>query len=267
MKKNIRDIAFEVIFNKWGTGEKRKKKLTKAGYNYSKVQSIVNDILKIKSVDTVAQEVIDGKWGSGKTRKKRLEKVGYNYNIIQNRVNEILEETKPITTKMCDWAKKIADSKAYHYKKWKGNDKRTQQCPICHNLTGEYKGWNCIGFAFACWKHGGGLNNTCSCSVIGNEGWEKMLTLSDKKVVEYAQSRTGLKDIEVIRNNGKAIPQTMLKKGDILAYYVDNDKYQHTLLYIGNGKISDCTSGCKTGVRYNKKMPKNIKLALRYTGK
>lgn len=29
MKKNIRDIAFEVIFNKWGTGEKRKKKLTK----------------------------------------------------------------------------------------------------------------------------------------------------------------------------------------------------------------------------------------------
>ena len=266
MKKSVQDVAFEVIFGKWGNGDKRKKKLTKAGYNYDKVQSRVNDILKIKATDIVAQEVIDGKWGSGKTRKKRLEKVGYNYDIVQNRVNEILKKDKPRTMKMCEWAKKIADSKAYHYKTWKTHDKKTHMCPICNKLTGEYKGWNCIGFAFAVWRHGGGLKNECNCTVLGDQSWEKLLRLSDADAKKFAQQRVGLKDIEVIRNDGKPIPKSQLKTGDIIAYFV-GDNFRHVMFYLGDGKISDCTSSCKTGVRYNKSMPKNIKVALRYTGK
>lgn len=92
-KKSIQDIAFEVIFGKWSTGKERKQKLKRAGYDYDKVQTRVNDILKKKSTETIAKEVINGKWGSGSTRKKRLEKVGYNYDKVQKRVNEILTRT------------------------------------------------------------------------------------------------------------------------------------------------------------------------------
>ena len=115
-KKTQRDIAFEVIFGKWGSGKERKNKLTKAGYNYNKIQSIVNNILKKKSIDTIAQEVIDGKWGSGETRKKRLIKVGYDYNKVQNRVNEIIEGSKSIIDKEIDACKEQAEwMKNYKY--------------------------------------------------------------------------------------------------------------------------------------------------------
>ena len=39
-------IANEVIDGLWGNGEDRKNKLTKAGYNYKAIQSIVNEKLK-----------------------------------------------------------------------------------------------------------------------------------------------------------------------------------------------------------------------------
>lgn len=39
-------IAKEVIRGEWGNGSDRKKKLEKAGYNYSDVQKVVNTILK-----------------------------------------------------------------------------------------------------------------------------------------------------------------------------------------------------------------------------
>lgn len=45
-KKSIDEIAREVIDNKWGTGEDRKKRLTEAGYDYSAVQKRVNEILR-----------------------------------------------------------------------------------------------------------------------------------------------------------------------------------------------------------------------------
>lgn len=45
-KKSIDEIAREVIKGKWGNGSERKKKLTAAGYDYSKVQKRVNELLK-----------------------------------------------------------------------------------------------------------------------------------------------------------------------------------------------------------------------------
>ena len=42
-KKSIYEIAKEVIAGKWGNGAERKNKLTAAGYDYSSVQSVVNE--------------------------------------------------------------------------------------------------------------------------------------------------------------------------------------------------------------------------------
>ena len=90
--KPIATIAQEVIDGKWGSGEDRKKKLVKAGYDYEAVQKKINELLtpKLKSVDVVAQEVINGLWGSGTTRKAKLTKAGYNYEQVQAKVTQIL---------------------------------------------------------------------------------------------------------------------------------------------------------------------------------
>lgn len=47
-KKDNNTIAKEVIQGKWGNGKDRKQRLTKAGYIYTKIQSIVNKLLRRK---------------------------------------------------------------------------------------------------------------------------------------------------------------------------------------------------------------------------
>lgn len=97
-KKSIDTIAQEVINGKWGNGEDRKNRLEKAGYNYSEVQSTVNNKLSgngttptKKSVDEIAKEVIQGKWGNGADRKNRLAQAGYDYSEVQKKVNALLK--------------------------------------------------------------------------------------------------------------------------------------------------------------------------------
>lgn len=45
-KKSDKTIAKEVIAGKWGNGADRKRRLTEAGYNYSAIQKIVNEMVK-----------------------------------------------------------------------------------------------------------------------------------------------------------------------------------------------------------------------------
>ena len=45
VKKSVDEIAQEVIKGLWGNGKERKDKLTAAGYNYSEVQTRVNEIV------------------------------------------------------------------------------------------------------------------------------------------------------------------------------------------------------------------------------
>lgn len=45
-KKTDVEIALEVIDAKWGNGSERKRRLTQAGYDYSKIQAIVNQLLR-----------------------------------------------------------------------------------------------------------------------------------------------------------------------------------------------------------------------------
>lgn len=46
VKKSNEEIAKEVVAGKWGNGNVRKTALTKAGYDYKTIQSLVNKLLK-----------------------------------------------------------------------------------------------------------------------------------------------------------------------------------------------------------------------------
>ena len=102
-KKSIEEIAKEVIAGKWGSGSDRKNALTNAGYNYSAVQSKVNELLSnkvskpTKTVDELAKEVISGKWGSGTNRINALKNAGYDYDAVQKKVNELMSNSSKKT--------------------------------------------------------------------------------------------------------------------------------------------------------------------------
>lgn len=95
-KKSNETIAAEVIAGNWGNGADRKARLTKAGYDYNAIQSIVNARFgraaapAVRTNEQIATEVIAGKWGNGQDRKDRLYKAGYDYNAVQSLVNKKL---------------------------------------------------------------------------------------------------------------------------------------------------------------------------------
>lgn len=96
-KKSVNTLAKEVLAGKWGNGADRKARLTKAGYDYAKVQTAVNKLVKAsqlsseKIINAVAHEVIIGKWGNGQERVGRLKTAGYDPEKIQDRVNNLLK--------------------------------------------------------------------------------------------------------------------------------------------------------------------------------
>lgn len=96
-KKSVTTLAKEVLAGKWGNGSDRKSRLTKAGYDYAKVQAAVNKLIKAsqlsseKVINAVAHEVIAGRWGNGQERIDRLKAAGYDPDKIQDRVNALLK--------------------------------------------------------------------------------------------------------------------------------------------------------------------------------
>lgn len=174
---------------------------------------------------------------------------------------------KSIQDKICEEAKKIADSGKYKYVFY--NDKYGHECAICHPHNGQNKGWNCIGYAFACWHHAG-VPCKCSCDVMTDQLYNKVLKVSLKEAKKIVADRTGLPidDIRIKRRGGKAIPTDELRKGDIVVYYT-KDGYKHTAIWVGNGKIADCTSGRTPQIKYGVKSytGMTIKFAIRYRGK
>ena len=81
-KKSISEIAQEVIDGKWGTGDERKTKLKKAGYDYNKVQEEVNKILT-KKEKSKPKNIATPTLRKGSTGKQ----VGY----LQQDLNYILD--------------------------------------------------------------------------------------------------------------------------------------------------------------------------------
>lgn len=92
VKKSNDEIASEVLAGQWGNGEERHNLLTAAGYDYSLIQSLVNQKLNAtpikKSNDQIANEVLGGLWGNGEERKNLLIAAGYDSNAIQSIVNQ-----------------------------------------------------------------------------------------------------------------------------------------------------------------------------------
>lgn len=86
-------MAEECLAGKYGNGDVRRISVTQAGYDYNKVQNLVNFFIsntKKKSNETIANEVIKGNWGNGKERKEKLIANGYDYDAIMKIVNEKL---------------------------------------------------------------------------------------------------------------------------------------------------------------------------------
>ena len=92
-------IRDEVIAGKWGSGQDRVNRLTKAGYDAKKVQADVNKKLlgattpKKKTNQEIANEIYRGVggWGNGTTRVANLKKAGYDPAVIQNLVNKMFK--------------------------------------------------------------------------------------------------------------------------------------------------------------------------------
>ena len=167
--------------------------------------------------------------------------------------------------KICAKAKEIADSGKYRYKFY--TEKYGSECPICYPHGGANNGFNCIGYAWACWHHAG-IPSRCNCEVLNDMMYEKVLAFDKyEDAYAYATARIGIKDVSIVRNRSN-IPLSSLKAGDIIAYF-SGGTYVHTAVYIGNGKIADCTSSRTPNIKYGVPSYTNmqIKLAFRYKGK
>lgn len=174
-----------------------------------------------------------------------------------------------VRANICAWARKIAADNSYHYVKWNSKDSKTKECAICKNHSkGKYHGWNCIGFCFAAWRHGGGLKSKCNCHVLADDVVRKMYSVkTDAQALKIAQEKIGLKDIKVIRSKSN-IPQSKLQSGDICCRF-DGSTYKHMWLYLGNGMMADCRGSngkVATANQISVRKAQTCKIAIRYTG-
>lgn len=92
---DIDTVVDAVIRGDYGNGEDRRKRLEADGWDYAKIQQMVNaklshEMTEVIDVDTIAKQVIRGDWGNGSERRKRLTAAGYDYATIQARVNELM---------------------------------------------------------------------------------------------------------------------------------------------------------------------------------
>lgn len=90
---SVMQLATDVLANKYGTGEIRKKSL---GNKYDAVQKEVNHRLEA-SVETLAKEVLAGKYGIESERKNALSS---RYDEVQDKVNEILDKKQIVYHKV-----------------------------------------------------------------------------------------------------------------------------------------------------------------------
>lgn len=224
----------------------------------------VDGILGLNTVKALQKKVgvsADGAWGTG-TSKAVQKLIGTtadgafgknSVKALQTFLNKKVypQPAEPVKTisanaqtkaqKAVAWGRSIIKGGGYKYKKWNNKDKKTKQCPICHKLTGKYKGWNCIGFVSACFFHGAGVKSvTCSCSGIGTDSFFT-------KVTEASWKKRNGNSWKMITNGGSkggaSIPASKLLPGDVVICYDGNGKFKHVVLYSGDGKFLESTNG------------------------
>ena len=178
---------------------------------------------------------------------------------------------KTIFDKANAWAAALCKSPNGKYKLF-GDDVRTQECPICHKDA--FYGYNCIGAAFAYWRHGAGIPCRCNCEVINDNMGNRLLRSNYETALALVKQCTGLTAVTLVSNGGKPIPIDKLKKGDIIMYF-EGSEYAHMGVHIGNGKLFDCARGHDPQMQcgqlnvdwWKKTNGWDVKLAIRFTGK
>lgn len=256
------------------------KVLKKKGCYSDKVDAILgkNTVKGVQKLCGVAQ---DGSWGQ-KTSKAFQKLLGvsadgwFGVNSVKamqkwlNKQNVSTPSKKPVAKqtiwdKANAWAIKIANDNRYGYVRYT-DDAYTHECCICHP-RGYAFGWNCIGFAWAIWRHGAGIKCRCNCEVINNSQADKLIRMKAADALDFVRERTGLKDINVFRT-AKYFLVSNLKQGDIVLLY-DGLEYYHTMYYMGGGKWADARSsrGIVANFTLEADMVKDIKCVIRYIGK
>ena len=205
-----------------------------------------------KTVKQIALEVMTGAWGSGDARKEKLTKAGYDADKVQEKVNELVANKATAVKGMNAWAKMIAKDNTYHYKLWRAGDAKTKTCPVCKNYPVDkvvtdpakiilgYHGWNCIGFCWAIWHHGGKLPCNCNCHVTADDTVMKIYKAkTNEEALAILKKYCGLENVMVIRGkNGKNIAKTKWQAGDICCQFT-GEKFVHQFYYSGNKQIID----------------------------
>lgn len=192
---------------------------------------------------------------------------------LNMRDKAVFPAVKPATAptrfdKANTWARMIANDSRYEYVHY-SDAEWTHECPICHPRNHDL-GWNCIGFATACWRHGAGIPCRCNCETINNSMGERILRSNHETAVKLVQGCLGITQVNVISNAGKPIPMDKLKQGDLLLLF-DGDEYYHMVYYMGKGLMADSSSGRSDNIKADVVMTNavraDIKIAIRYTGK
>ena len=217
----------------------------------------------IKRLQQVAGCTQDGCWQKGTSRAvQKLVGAKQDGDFGPASVRKLQEwinkkafpstSAKPVTAakpsaqaeKAVAWGRSIAKSGKYKYKKFNNKDKKTKQCPICHKLTGKYRGWNCIGYVSACFFHTGLKQIKCACNGIGTDSFFTKVT---QKSWEDRNGK-GWKMIGSGSKGGASLPTSQLLAGDVLIGYDKDGKFHHVALYAGNGKILESTKTRKPNV-------------------
>lgn len=224
--------------------------------------------------------LMDGYWGAG-TSKVLQKKLGIkqtgvfdkaSMKALQKYLNNHKKATYPTLARQQKIQQFAYDCyiNGYPYVKFT-DDERTHECHWCYkkehgeNLPRSLRGGNCIKFAWSCLYHGGGIPCRHDGEVLNNAMYDRLMRLKHEDALDLIRQRTGVKEWRLIRN-ANGIPVSELEISDVVVYY-DEDGYTHTALYVGNGRIADCTSSndCNYGGAYN--YGDTCMAAIRYIGK
>lgn len=257
---------------------------TKARHKYcASINSVTYESAQsptVRALQKWSGVLMDGYWGAGTSKalqkKLGIKQTGYfdraSMKALQKYLNLHSKATYPTLTKQQKAQQFAYDCylNGYPYVFFT-DDERTHECHWCYakkhgkQLPKRFQGGQCIKFAWSCLYHGGGIPCRHDGEVINNAMADRLLALKHADALELIRQRTGVKEWQLIRN-GKGISASDLRVADVLLYY-DKNGYTHTGLYVGKGKIADCTSSknCNYGGAYN--YGDTCKVAIRYIGK
>lgn len=163
-----------------------------------------------------------------------------------------------------------AIAEGYKYVYW-GQSEASRECPICndHNKNGMYYGGNCIWFSSAYLYHGMGLPDVkCACDGLlgGNSSYIRLLLAPYARAQAFTDARLGNGRFRLIRKQNRGRLSTEdLRAGDIIFYYKFGT-FLHTAVYIGDGRIVDCSITAEGVAERSWDIGYPCRAAIRYIG-